>query len=348
MSGSIYLVRHGQTHLNAQNIMHGSGIDVPLNDKGLKQAKELAEKLKFEHFDICFCSPLERARMTAMQILLYHPATKVIYDKRLLEINKGLLEGEHVDSEKMLKNENQEILEKYKVESKSDFYLRVQSLMNEITNNYKDKNVLIVSHSGTTKMAMFYLDPPSESVDEAYYKVHIKNASFIKLPNMKPDHKAKLVYRSGGKYYNDNNDNNCIEEGEFKMKKGFYPGVFDILHTGHLLAIEEAKKHCDYLIVGLHCCPNYKDPIQSIYERYMQLRACKFVDDVIPYYDLNDCKNIIQSLDFDIYFLGEDHKGRPWENEDVVKAAGKEIFYLSRKHCFSSSYVKERVLEKEE
>ena len=128
------------------------------------------------------------------------------------------------------------------------------------------------------------------------------------------------------------------------MKKGFYPGIFDILHTGHLLAIEDAKKHCDYLVVGLQCCPNYKQPIQSIYERYMQLRACKFVDEVIPYYDITDCKNIIQSLDFDIYFLGEDHKDHRWENDDVVKEMGKEIYFIPRKHMFSSSYVKDRII----
>ena len=76
----------------------------------------------------------------------------------------------------------------------------------------------------------------------------------------------------------------------------------------------------------------------------MQLRACKYVDEVIPYYDLNDCKNLIQSLDFDIYFLGEDHKGMRWENDTVVEEAGKEIYYLSRKHIFSSTYVKDRVV----
>lgn len=129
------------------------------------------------------------------------------------------------------------------------------------------------------------------------------------------------------------------------IKIGFYPGVFDATHCGHWMAMEEAKNHCDYLIVGLHCCPNYKRPVQSIYERFVQLRACKFVDEVIPYYDVHDCKNIIESLDFDIYFLGEDHRGQKWENDDVVAAMGKEIYFLSRKHCFSSSYLKERIIE---
>ena len=54
------------------------------------------------------------------------------------------------------------------------------------------------------------------------------------------------------------------------MKIGFYPMVADILHAGHVIALEEAKKHCDYLIVGLNCVPSYKTPVQSIYERFMQ------------------------------------------------------------------------------
>ena len=45
------------------------------------------------------------------------------------------------------------------------------------------------------------------------------------------------------------------------IKIGFYPMVADVLHTGHIMAIAEAKQHCDYLIIGLHCCPNYKNPV---------------------------------------------------------------------------------------
>ena len=77
----------------------------------------------------------------------------------------------------------------------------------------------------------------------------------------------------------------------------------------------------------------------------MQLRAVKYVDEVIPYYDINDAKNMILSLDYDIYFLGEDHEGKKWENDDVVKGLGKEIYYISRKHPFSSTYVKSMVID---
>ena len=126
-------------------------------------------------------------------------------------------------------------------------------------------------------------------------------------------------------------------------KIGFYAGVFDILHAGHILAMKEAKKYCSHLIVGLHCCPNYKHPVQTIYERYIQLASCKYVDEVVPYYDKDDCATLIKSLPFDIYFLGDDHKGKPWENDEIVKDMGKQIIYLPRKHSLSSSYVKERI-----
>ena len=130
------------------------------------------------------------------------------------------------------------------------------------------------------------------------------------------------------------------------MKIGLYPMVADILHTGHVLALEEAAKHCDKLIVALHCCPNYKNPVQSIYERYMQLRAVKWVDEIIPYTDIDDVRNLILSLDFDIYFLGQDHEGKDWECKDVVESLNKEVYYISRKHPYSSTYVKERVIQK--
>ena len=131
------------------------------------------------------------------------------------------------------------------------------------------------------------------------------------------------------------------------MKIGLYPMVADVLHTGHMLAIEEAKKHCDYLIVALHCCPNYKTPVQTIYERFIQLRAVKWVDEVIPYQDKEDAATLIQSFNFDIYFLGEDYKDKEFENSDLLKALKKEVFYLPRNHNFSSTNLKIRVVDKE-
>lgn len=131
------------------------------------------------------------------------------------------------------------------------------------------------------------------------------------------------------------------------MKIGVYPMVADILHTGHMLALEEAKKHCDYLVVCLHCNPNYKNPVQTVYERYIQLRAVKYVDEVIPYSDIDDCKSLLESFNYDVYFLGEDHKDKDWENKRFVEASGKEIYYIPRQHTYSSSSLKSRIVDKE-
>ena len=119
--------------------------------------------------------------------------------------------------------------------------------------------------------------------------------------------------------------------------------VADVLHTGHVLAIEEAKSRCDKLIVALHCYPPDKSPVQSVYERYMQLRAVKWIDEIIPYEDPNDLDELLKSLEYDVYFLGEDYIGRRWDGAAVLKVYGKEVEYLKRQHKYSSSELKERI-----
>lgn len=129
------------------------------------------------------------------------------------------------------------------------------------------------------------------------------------------------------------------------MKTGIYPMVADVLHVGHILALEEAHKYCDRLVVALHCCPNYKSPVQSIYERYMQLRGVKWVDEIIPYTNVDDVRNLLLSFDYDIYFLGEDYLGKDFECKDVIESLDKEIIYLSRKHPYSSTNLKNKIIE---
>lgn len=130
------------------------------------------------------------------------------------------------------------------------------------------------------------------------------------------------------------------------MKIGVYPMVADVLHAGHVIAIEEAKMYCDYLIVALHCNPVYKNPVQTVYERYMQLRAIKWIDEIIPYQNKADVENLLRSLHYDIYFLGEDYKGKEFECCEVLEELNKEVHYLSRKHNMSSSNLKYDIKEK--
>lgn len=313
MNNNYVFVRHGQTYWNKNGIMHGQ-YDIPLNFTGITQAGEVSMELRHKHFDVCYCSPLNRAKSTAKKILMHHRNTEIIYDDRLMELSKGLLEGQHVNSEKMLKKEDSKILRKYKIESKDEFFDRVKSFIDEVEKKHSGKNILIVSHSGTIKMLMFYFNPPAKPISDAYYDIRIKNCKPY-TPNL-PTSEVK------------------------NMKIGFFPMVADILHTGHVIALEEAKKHCDMLIVGLHCNPVYKNPIQSVYERYMQLRAVKWVDEVIPYQDAIRDEDIFASLEYDVYFLGEDHRHDEWELKSKIELLGKEVVYIKRKHNYSSTRVK--------
>jgi cytidyltransferase-like protein len=313
MRNNYIFVRHGQTYWNKNGVMHGQ-YDIPLTYLGQQQANSIAKELATQHFDLCYSSPLSRATNTAKRILRYHRNTPLILDERLKELNKGLLEGQHLSTEKSLRGDHPDVLQRYDVESKIAFYNRVASFINEVEQQYENKDILIVSHSGTTKMLLFYFNKPSLPIHEAYYRIHIRNCVAYK-----PEKTNK--------------------EGS-RMKIGLFPMVADILHSGHVLALEKAKKHCDLLVVGLHCKPNYKDPQQSIYERYIQLRSVKWVDEVIPYENCIRDSDMFTSFDYDVYFLGADHKNTLWEMRAEIEEAGKEVIYIDRNHSYSSSKIK--------
>lgn len=155
--------------------MHGQS-DVPLNSTGKEQALKLALSLADIKFDICYCSPLQRAVETAQKILKFHSNVPLYFDDRLMEIYKGDLEGTHNDSEKILKHENVDILMAHNIESKAHFFKRVKSFLDEIITLNEGKNILLVCHSGTVKMCNFYFNPViNKSIVDAYYDLHIQN-----------------------------------------------------------------------------------------------------------------------------------------------------------------------------
>lgn len=70
------------------------------------------------------------------------------------------------------------------------------------------------------------------------------------------------------------------------MKIGITFSAFDLLHAGPIKMLEEAKRQCDYLIVGLQTDPTLdrpekNRPVQTVVERYIQLKGCKFVDEIV-------------------------------------------------------------------
>lgn len=138
-----------------------------------------------------------------------------------------------------------------------------------------------------------------------------------------------------------------------KTKIGITFSSFDLLHAGHTLMLEEAKSVCDYLIVGLQTDPTIdrpetkNKPVQTVVERYLQLRACKYVDEIIPYSTEQDLEDILSSMRIDIRILGEEYKDQDFSGRDVCKKRGIEIYFNKRDHRFSSSDLRKRVAESE-
>ena len=89
------------------------------------------------------------------------------------------------------------------------------------------------------------------------------------------------------------------------MKVGFTCGSFDLLHAGHIVMFEDCKRVCDYLIVGLQIDPTIdrpdkNKPIQSVRERLIQLRAVKYIDEVVTYSTEDELYRLLTNLDIDI------------------------------------------------
>jgi glycerol-3-phosphate cytidylyltransferase len=131
-------------------------------------------------------------------------------------------------------------------------------------------------------------------------------------------------------------------------KIGFTCGAFDLFHAGHTTMLSDCRDRCDYLIIGLHTDPSSErkhknKPIQSMYERYLQLSGCKYVDQIVPYDTENDLRNLLATLDINIRFIGMDHVRGPITAEDVCKLRNIEICFNERYHNFSSSELRNRI-----
>lgn len=139
---------------------------------------------------------------------------------------------------------------------------------------------------------------------------------------------------------------------EFMMKEktkiGITCSAFDLLHTGHILMLEECKNHCDFLICALQLDPNIdrpekNKPVQSIVERWIQLNSVKWVDQIIPYSTEKDLEEIFKSLPINVRILGEEYKDKNFTAKEICEKRGIEIIYNSRTHDFSSTELRNRI-----
>lgn len=128
--------------------------------------------------------------------------------------------------------------------------------------------------------------------------------------------------------------------------------TFDLLHAGHIGMLREAKDNCEYLICGLQADPSIdrpekNKPVQTLVERYAQLNAVKFVDEIVPYQSEQDVNDILQLFDLDIRFLGDEYKEKDFTGKDICRKRGIQLHFNKRDHRFSSSDLRKRVAERE-
>jgi glycerol-3-phosphate cytidylyltransferase len=131
-------------------------------------------------------------------------------------------------------------------------------------------------------------------------------------------------------------------------KIGFTCGAFDLFHAGHNVMLKECKEWCDYLIIGLHTDPTIdrpekNKPIQTVYERYIQLKGCKYVDEIIPYETEKDLENILAIENIHIRFIGQEYSGLRLTGEDICELKGIIFHFNERMHNYSSSELRERL-----
>ncbi|NDB57136.1 glycerol-3-phosphate cytidylyltransferase [bacterium] len=134
-------------------------------------------------------------------------------------------------------------------------------------------------------------------------------------------------------------------------KIGFTCSAWDLLHAGHVAMLREAKDHCDYLICGLQVDPTLdrptkNKPVQTVVERHAQLAAVRYVDEVIPYVTEADLEDILAMYPINVRILGEEYRDKDFTGRDICKKRGIELYFNRREHRFSTSDLRQRVIDK--
>jgi glycerol-3-phosphate cytidylyltransferase len=137
------------------------------------------------------------------------------------------------------------------------------------------------------------------------------------------------------------------------MKIGFTCSAFDLLHAGHVQMLREAKEQCDYLICGLQVDPSIdrtekNRPIQTLVERYVQLSAVKYVDEIVPYQSEQDLKDILEMYKIDVRILGDEYRNLDFTGKEICQKRGIKLYFNKREHRFSSSSLRKLIKNKEQ
>ena len=172
----IYLVRQGQTDWNLFKRCNGI-TETFLNQTGIEQSERQAENVKDIKFDACFCSPQKRTRQTC-EIIYKEP---IIFDDRLIEIICGEFEGKEETAEMMQPFWQAAATGDRGVEKLDDFMKRSFDFCDMIRDEYKEKNVLIVTHAANIRAIIYYFLGKPKDYD--FNKTLIKNGELMTFEN---------------------------------------------------------------------------------------------------------------------------------------------------------------------
>jgi|TARA_Y100000991_G_C21937488_1_gene333680 glycerol-3-phosphate cytidylyltransferase len=125
---------------------------------------------------------------------------------------------------------------------------------------------------------------------------------------------------------------------------------FDLFHSGHVAMLKEAKSNCDHLMVGVQTDPTIdrpekNKPIQSVFERYVQLEGCKYIDQIVPYATEKEIEDILLTYKIDKRFIGEEYKTKEFTGKQLCVDNDIELYYNKRQHSFSTTNLRTRIVE---
>ena len=129
-------------------------------------------------------------------------------------------------------------------------------------------------------------------------------------------------------------------------KIGFTCSCFDLLHAGHIIMLQYAKRRCDKLIVGLQTDPTIdrpdtkNKPIQSLEERKIQLEAVEYVDEVFTYDTEEELYKKLLDIKPDVRILGSDYIGKSFTGDDL----DIKIYYHDRNHNYSTTNLRKKIV----
>jgi glycerol-3-phosphate cytidylyltransferase len=119
------------------------------------------------------------------------------------------------------------------------------------------------------------------------------------------------------------------------------------------MMLKEARTQCDYLIVGLQTDPTIdrpaekNKPVQSVFERYEQLKACKYVDEILVYATEKDLVDILLSYPIDVRILGNEYEHKSFTGRNECVERGIQFYFNKRDHSFSTTELRQRVIDAE-